>query len=96
MHFSTLSCNSFLFADTLNISQKRAKELEIKLAASEQAGEDAEARALTADDIRVKLVAAERALEDKMKQTAECEAAIIKRFNVQCEKFTGNVVFYAD
>ena len=80
----------------MRLAEERAKNLEAKLAASEQARVAAETRAKNADELQAKLEAAERALEDKTKYIADREAAVIKRFQIQCEKFTGKIVCRAD
>ena len=45
------------------------------------------------DELQVKLEAAEKALEDKTKYITDREAAVIERFRMQCDKFTGKVAY---
>jgi hypothetical protein len=66
----------------LHVAQDHTRELEKKLAASDKARCDAEARAANA----------ELALNGKDEQIAQQEAAIIARLNTQSTRFSSTVV----
>jgi hypothetical protein len=67
----------------LHVAQDHARELEKKLAASDKARGDAEARA----------VDAELPLNGKDEQISQQEAAIIARLNTQSTRFSSTVIW---
>jgi hypothetical protein len=60
--------------------------------ASEDAREDAEAKATSANDLQTRLDAAELALKEKTEHTAQREVDIIKRLDKQSDRFLSTVI----
>ena len=87
------------FSDSFRISQEHGKQLEEKLNASEIARKKAEAKLRDAEGLQAKLDAAEKALkeaqgkaaamQDRIDQIDAREAELIKKFDIQSEKFGG-------
>ena len=77
----------------MHLAEKRAKELEKKLEASEKAREEAERKAASLGDLRDRLHVAETVLSEKEEQIAKREAAIIARLDTQSVRFSSNVSF---
>jgi DNA repair exonuclease SbcCD ATPase subunit len=75
----------------LHLAERRAKELERKLEASEKAREEAETKAASVADLRDRLNATETALSEKEEQISKREAAIIARLETQSVRFSSNV-----
>ena len=88
-----------MFSHSFRISQEHAKQLEEKLNASEVARREAEAKLRDAEGLQAKLDAAEKALkeaqdkaaamQDRIDQIDAREADLIKKFDIQSEKFGG-------
>ncbi|KAM0839110.1 hypothetical protein ACQ4PT_060531 [Festuca glaucescens] len=75
----------------LHLAEKRAKELENKLEASERAREEAETKPASVEDLRDRLNAAETALSEKDEQISKREAAIIARLDTQSARFSKKI-----
>ena len=99
MNFDIFSSNRICSSDSFRISQEHGKQLEEKLNASEKARKEAEAKLRDAEGLQAKLGAAEKALkeaqdkaaamQDRIDQIDAREADLIKKFDVQSEKFGG-------
>ncbi|KAK1691911.1 hypothetical protein QYE76_008608 [Lolium multiflorum] len=75
----------------LHLAQERANELEKKLEASEKARSVAEAKAVSAKDLRDRLNATESALSEREEQISQREAAIIARLDKQSTRFSKKI-----
>jgi uncharacterized protein (DUF3084 family) len=75
----------------LHLVEKRAKELEKRLEASEKARKEAKRKDVSVGDLQEKLNAAETALSEKEEHIAKRETAIIVRLDTQSARFSSNV-----
>ena len=99
LNFGIFSSDCIRFSDSFRISQEHGKQLEEKLNASEMARKKAEAKVRDAEGLQAKLDAAEKALkeaqdkaaamQDRIDQIDAREAELIKKFDIQSEKFWG-------
>ena len=86
-----LQRNSSFCSGALHLAEKRAKELEKKLEASEKAREEAEAKAAGVGDLQDRLNSAETTLSEREEQNSKREAAILARLDTQSARFSSNV-----